>query len=257
MAQVDTQAPWNVAALAAAALELSKTYQPNQALGQQNELVSKAKELISAVQTPMDHMTSLMTAMVEASSVRSLLSFNVLQSIPTTDSISLTGLAAATGVQASLLERILRVLVGTGFITLNKDKIYSHTSLSQAYTGVNGMLFSGIYDELTAMMLLPDYFREKGSKDPDGEAATTHNPNTWRHGQEGKTVFEIMEQNPERLKNFQVMMGMAQHFRPYTGFYDYGMLATEEKGRPPFVDIGGADGTTIAKILEAHPNIKA
>lgn len=65
-----------------------------------------------------------------------------------------------------------------------------------------------------------------------------------------------MEHDTEKLKGFQKLMAMAARFRPFTGFYDFGKLNTTEEGRPVLVDVGGADGTTIAKILEAHPQLK-
>lgn len=72
---------------------------------------------------------------------------------------------------------------------------------------------------------------------------------------EGKTVFEVLEQDPERLRNFHALMGMVEMLRPYTGFYDYGKFASDD-GRVAFVDMGGADGKTISKIIAAHPQIK-
>ena len=66
-----------------------------------------------------------------------------------------------------------------------------------------------------------------------------------------------MEQDPERLKNFQTLLGMTEGIRPFTGFYDFNKLATGgEDDRAVLVDVGGADGTTIARTLEAYPEIK-
>ena len=194
--------------------------------------------------------------MVEGSAIRTLLSFNALQSIPETGSIGLDSLTTTTGAQKSLLERLLRVLVGTNFLSMNADGTYSHTSSSKAYAGMNGNFFSAVFDEMASIVLLRDYFKEKGMREPDGEAAMTHNPDTWKHGMEGKTVFDVLEQDPERLQNFHMLMGMVEMLRPYTGFYDYGKFATED-GRVAFVDMGGADGKTISKILEAYPQLKA
>jgi hypothetical protein len=242
-------------ALAAELLQLSKTYEPSNDQRSEPEIVTKAKQLISAAQTPYSHTLSTVTAMVEASTIHTLLSFNALQSIPYNGSASLSDLETKTGAQKSLLERLLRVLVGTGFLVMNADDTYSHTPSSQAYAGMHGSFFSAVFDEMASIVLLRDYFKEKGMREPDGEAAMTHNPDTWKHGMEGKTVFEILESDPERLKNFHLLMGMVEMLRPYTGFYDYGKFATED-GRVAFVDMGGADGKTIAKIIEAHPGIK-
>ena len=48
-----------------------------------------------------------------------------------------------------------------------------------------------------------------------------------------------------------------ERFRPFTGFYDFSKLGNGvEDGRAVFVDVGGANGKTIAEILKAHPDIK-
>lgn len=241
--------------LAAELAELSKTYEPTKDQMSEPDIVAKAKEIILAAQNPYSHTLSMVTSMVEASTIRTLLSFNALQSIPATGSVTLSDLESKTGAQKSLLERLLRVLVGTNFLKMNDDETYSHTTSSQAYAGMSGSFFSAVFDEMSSIVLLRDYFKEKGMKEPDGERAMTHNPDTWKHGQEGKTVFEILEQDPERLKNFHMLMGMVEMLRPYTGFYNYGKFANED-GRTAFVDMGGADGKTISKIIGAHPELK-
>ena len=134
----------SIQALAAQLLELSKTYEPSNNQRSEPEIVVKAKQLIAAAQTPYSHTLSTVTAMVEASTIRTLLSFNALQSIPPNDSASLSDLETKTGAQKSLLERLLRVLVGTGILTMNADDTYSHTASSQAYAGMHGSFFSAV-----------------------------------------------------------------------------------------------------------------
>ena len=80
---------------------------------------------------------------------------------------------------------------------------------------------------------------------------------TWYAGQEGKTSFEIIAQDPARLLRFQKLMGSVAHLNPFTGVYDFIKLATpDEPERPVFVDVGGGHGHAIAAILSAHPEIK-
>lgn len=257
MAQQTASPPSEVQSLAEDVLELSKHYRSsNGGLGQEPQLVVKAKELITAVQSPIDHAMSLLTTFACAATVRTLMSLKILQAIPTVGSITLTDLEKTTGVQAALTERLLRVVVSYGFIRFNDDRSYSHTRISAGYTcGMLATVFPPIFDEVSLLDALPGYFKLRGAKEPDGEKAMTHNPSTWRAGQEGKTAFELIEQDPERLAEFQQLMNMSAMFRPYTGFYDYRKLATGDTSRPVLVDVGGGDGHTMAKILEAHPEL--
>ena len=250
-------------ALAAEILDLSKHYSPpTGGFGAKSPLVRKAEELIRATQTPLDHGMSLITNMAEGSAIRTLLSFGVFDALPGDGSgITAAELEVATGAQAKLLERLLRILAGSNFLAYNAArKTYCHTPISRGYlsTELTGSLFPTIFDEIALTTKLPAYFRARGAQEPDGDEAKTHNPITWAAGQEGqKTAFEILEQDPEKLAGFVKLMAAAETFRPWTGFYDYAQLATrEEEGRPVLVDVGGADGTCVAKILAAHPEIK-
>lgn len=171
-----TDSKQTIQALAAELLELSKTYEPSSDQRSEPEIVNKAKQIITATQNAYSHTLATVTAMVEASTLRTLLSFNALQSIPENGSISIDGLVAKTRAQKSLLERLLRVLVGTKFLVMNVGDTYAHTPSSAAYAGMNGLFFSAVFDEMCSIVLLRDYFKQKGMKEPDGELAMTHNP---------------------------------------------------------------------------------
>lgn len=71
--------------------------------------------------------------MLELVAIRKLLELDVLNKIPSKGSISLSDLAKATKVRESLLERLLRLVVGTGFIDQTADLEYEHTKFSNAY----------------------------------------------------------------------------------------------------------------------------
>lgn len=76
--------------------------------------------------------------MLEIVAVRTMLSLGVFEKIPQEGSISLADLSAATNVQDSLLERQLRMLVGTGFLDQTPEHEYVHTKFSKAYIQVPG-----------------------------------------------------------------------------------------------------------------------
>lgn len=212
--------PQRLETLANELVELSKTHQPSAAgFGSKSPLVVKAEELIQASQTPVDHAMSLITATTEASAIRTLASFKVFDALPSQSSAGATvaELEKTTGIQAALLNRLLRILAGSTF--LNYDTVqqtYGHTELSAGYTSPSmaGGLFPIVFDEISLMTKLHAYFKARGAWEPDGEEATTHNPTTWNAGQEGKTVFEILEQDPEKLAGFVKLMASVESLRP-------------------------------------------
>ncbi|KAF2169549.1 hypothetical protein M409DRAFT_52084 [Zasmidium cellare ATCC 36951] len=243
------------------------------AFGIEDPLITKAKELIAQAQAPVDYATSLMVTTLEAISLRTLLQLNALQAIPASGSISLTDFSTKSGVQDSLLERLLRVPVNANFIDQDSTSgEYSHTHLSQGFTDPNSMpcrLFSFIYDEgLGGLMpLLPQYLTHQhaqtGKWEEPGASrdSTRFNIQTWHANVEGvKTAFEVMEMNPERMKRFQTSMAIGEQLNPFVGYYNFDKLAVssdeEEADRKALVDVGGGQGLALAAILKAHPSLK-
>jgi DNA-binding IclR family transcriptional regulator len=70
---------------------------------------------------------------MELVAIRTLMHLKALQHIPPTGSTSLTVLSKATGAQDSLLERLLRMCVCTGFLSQPSPGQYSHTKFSMAF----------------------------------------------------------------------------------------------------------------------------
>ncbi|KAK7961069.1 hypothetical protein PG996_011709 [Apiospora saccharicola] len=250
-----------IQALAAEIADMSKHFSGSseQFCVDSQPFLQKPEELVSLAQSPAEHATSMILKTMETAVIRTLLSLNVLQTIPATGSVSLQDLAVATETQASLLERLLRVVTRTGFlIREDGSSSYRHTHTSLAYAGPIGALFSPCYDEgIRALVRLPEYL----SMRPKEEAQNAkYSPFTWNEGQEGKATFEILSDMPARTQGIHTLASNVQHLRPYTGFYDFAKLASskeeEEHDRPVFVDIGGGNGHVIKEVLQAVPQIR-
>jgi hypothetical protein len=103
------------------------------------------------------------------------------------------------------------------------------------------------------MVAFDDYIKLTGkATEPDD---VTKNPYTWRHNQDGKSVWEIMAQYPERIETFQVGLAGQEAAVPIVGYYDFSKLKTDEEGRVELVDVGGGQGQSLLQILEAHPDL--
>ena len=192
------------------------------------------------------------------------MSLGVLDQIPQEGSISLAELSRVTGVQDSLLERQLRMLVGTKFLEQNDDYEYVHTKFSKAYLQEPGPgnSFQLIHDEcLSTMVHLHSYLKDRAREDnkpvqePDDPL---HNPYTRRHGMDGRPVWEIMAQFPDRLRAFQLGFMSQEDSEPIIGFYDFSKLYNPETDgdRNTLVDVGGGQGQSIVQILKAFPSLQ-
>jgi hypothetical protein len=101
----------------------------------------------------------------------------------------------------------------------------------------------------------PDYFEKYGRKEPTTQS---HNPYSYSNRQFDKTVWEIMYQSPERMKNVMQSMNTLEKHLPITGMYDFSWVAKVAKEQPErilFVDVGGGKGQAIRAISKENPEL--
>ncbi|KAF4948526.1 hypothetical protein FGADI_9590 [Fusarium gaditjirri] len=199
----------------------------------------------------------------ELIAIRTFMKLKVLDTIPATGSISLQDLSRATGVQDSLLERMGRVFVASGFLdqTAPDGGEYKHTKFSLVYIldkPAPGHLFLAMYDEwFKHMHNFDDYLVSKRKYEEPQDPL--YNPYTAYWKQEGAPVWSIMMQNPERFQTFQTGMAGIHVAIPVTGHFDFSILKNDSvdigNAIVELVDVGGGEGTVLNKILEAHPEL--
>ncbi|RSL92312.1 hypothetical protein CEP52_013901 [Fusarium oligoseptatum] len=226
-------------------------------------VLEKARALTNALITPDQKPNYHGINIAELVAVRTFMRLKVLDAIPASGSISLKDLSQATGVQDSLLERMGRVLVASGFLdqTDPDGGEYKHTKFSLAYIldkPAPGHLFLAMYDEwFKHMHNFDDYLVSKGKFEEPQDPL--YNPFTAYYKQEGTPVWSIMMQHPERFQAFQTGMSGIDVAIPVTGHFDFSSLKNtpdeETKGVVELVDVGGGEGVVLNKILEAHPDL--
>jgi hypothetical protein len=90
-------------------------------------------------------------------------------------------------------------------------------------------------------------------------ASMTENPFTWGNGKLGSSFFEIISQDPRRIKQFDVAMSTQDHTLPVLGMYPFGeeLVNLPDLGnRPLIVDIGGGRGQSLLQIKEKWPELR-
>ncbi|KAI1008745.1 hypothetical protein LB504_001815 [Fusarium proliferatum] len=227
------------------------------------QILEKTRTLTNALITPDQKPNYHGLNIAELVAIRTFMKLKVLDAIPATGSISLQDLSQATGVQDSLLERMGRVLVASGFLDQTEPDggEYKHTKFSLAYIldkPAPGHLFLAMYDEwFKHMHNFDDYLVSKGKYQEPQDPL--YNPYTAYWKQEGTPVWSIMMQNPERFQAFQTGMAGIDVAIPVTGHFDFSTLKKEspdtDNATIELVDVGGGEGTVLNKILEAHPDL--
>ncbi|KAK3682769.1 S-adenosyl-L-methionine-dependent methyltransferase [Podospora appendiculata] len=233
------------------------------------QIIAKAKELVRALITPDQTPNYHGLNMAELVAIRTFIKLKVLDAIPRTGSISLEDLSKATGAQDSLLERMGRVLVASGFLDQTRPDggEYKHTKFSLAYIldrPAPGHLFLAMYDDwFKNMHNFDDYLAARGQLasacEPDDPL---RNPYTFTHKQDGTPVWSIMAQDPARLQTFQMGMAGIDVAIPVVGHFDFGSAlknSPEEdaRGVVELVDVGGGTGGVLKQILDAHPQLSS
>jgi hypothetical protein len=102
---------------------------------------------------------------------------------------------------------------------------------------------------------MPKYFEKYGRKEPKDE---THTPHTFAYGMPESTVWEVINQDPQRVIDFAQSMNTLEQFLPITGMYDFSWIAEKAKESPDrvlFVDVGGGKGQAIKAIHKENPGI--
>lgn len=220
-------------------------------------LIGLAKDLINELRNPMDMADAHIANANELVAIRTCLHLKAFHAIPFPGSISLDEIADKTSASGALLERLLRMLVCTGFLQSPQAGYYGHTKHSYAYTLMPGpgMFFQLVYDESFLMIdNLHMYLSDKGYTEPVDQR---YSPYAWKSRQEGTDIWEIMAQHPERLHAFQAGLAHADASIPLLGYYDFAQFSEDSSNRPTFVDIGGGAGHVIAQILQAYPQLDA
>ncbi|RVX74920.1 hypothetical protein B0A52_01197 [Exophiala mesophila] len=225
-------------------------------------LINLAKKIQYSLMDPGQMVQAHSLQMAEQVSVRTLLDLKVFEQFPEQGrTISVQALSDKTGVQAALLERLLRPLAGSGFLTQSPDGTFGATKFSTAYTSFPGLFFTLMFDHfLQPMTDLPAYIKKHGPVEP---TSFYINPYSEYHNaaDSGLTTWEIMSKDPEKLKTFQIGLTTGDAMVPVVGYYDFNQLAlTDEEvqqtpDRVSLVDIGGGVGNVVKRILDASPSL--
>jgi hypothetical protein len=159
--------------------------------------------------------------------IRTLTHLGALQAISHLGGATAQQVAEAIDSQCNLVGRLLRSAVSIGFLTYDPGSAaFKHTHLSESWAKPLDLvsdMFNFCYEScLAPMALLPDWLAHNDDhhpSEPTGESAGTHNPLTFGHGTEGKSVFETLAQQPDTLAVFSHVLKAAANLKPFTGIY--------------------------------------
>ncbi|KAK0620413.1 O-methyltransferase-domain-containing protein, partial [Immersiella caudata] len=192
------------------------------------------------------------------SAVRLFQEWGVFDAIPAgPNSISFSELADNVKAEESLLIRVSWMLTSNDILKHipSTPASLAHTPISMLLRGGQPMsaMFKLMYTNIVEVStILPPYFSNYGRREPLGPA---HIPTSFLAGQPHLEYFEHLNQDPTRIENFMLAMGITHRNVPTTGMYPMDSVlaaATGNPSRPIWVDIGGGDGHTVKLFLQSY-----
>ena len=102
---------------------------------------------------------------------------------------------------------------------------------------------------------MPKYFATYGLKEPTG---LHHSILAFANGDPEATPWEVMNREPERMRNFMFSMDSFESAYPFLASFDLSPVlakATESPQRAVLVDVGGGKGHALKAIAKATPGL--
>ncbi|KAK4203206.1 o-methyltransferase [Triangularia verruculosa] len=202
---------------------------------------------------------------IEIIVTRLFLKWDAFQAIPTDAPISFSDLAAKLDADVELISRLTRLLISTGLLSSPKPSHVSHTHRSRSIA--TDELFRStmrliLYEDFPQEAGTPEYYAHYGRHHLPRDK--THTPYAFAKGQPEKSVFELMNAQPELMGIFMQAMTKTQEFMACRQLDHRHQSAQKEEERYDFswafdrshddermqlVDVGGGAGHTLQAIL--------
>jgi hypothetical protein len=156
---------------------------------------------------------------------------------------SVSALAAATGLDADALGRLLRLLASLGIFAENGDGEYVNTRLSETLAAGAPMSMR----DIAALALTPGW---SAALEALPAAVREAGATAWDLAH-GTPIFGYLPAHPDEATVFQGAMTMfsGAEAAAVTDAYDFSGIGT-------LVDVGGSQGVLLASILRANPSMR-
>ncbi|KAK0737844.1 O-methyltransferase-domain-containing protein [Schizothecium vesticola] len=225
------------------------------------KVIGTVKDAVDLIKTASDDVLDWIPLLTQFVAIRLFFRWKVFQNIPLGAGarISYEDLAGKVGADVALIARFAAPLVASKFLRQPAADHVAHTPRSQVYTTDNPIsaMTQMFFDEsLPALCAMPAYFDQFGLKEPTGRLDTV---SAFAFGQLGRSVWDILSDHPDRLRNMMLAMAAMEQMFPSLGSYDlsWALAASKDNDRAVLVDVGGGKGQAVRAILQATPGLPA
>ncbi|KAF2875895.1 S-adenosyl-L-methionine-dependent methyltransferase [Massariosphaeria phaeospora] len=214
------------------------------------EACDKAK---LALETPLDTTIRIMFGGFESVSLRLAVDMQLIdQAMASKGPVTANELSLASGADAILVVRIMRMLVAMGIFNAEKPS-YTCKPLFDLPCATKSTHFPYGASQIPPIVFLPEYFEQKGYKNP-----TDADGGSFQFTYQSKQhFFDWLSARPRLQGAFNTTMGIQRMERGET-WLDYypveGKLRANADGIL-LVDVGGSVGHDVIKFQQRFPNL--
>ncbi|KAK3686896.1 hypothetical protein LTR37_019338 [Vermiconidia calcicola] len=148
----------------------------------------------------------------------------------------------------------MRVVCAQGIGLEPMPDVYAHNEKLLAYTtGPSKCFFKCLIDQDFAFKQLPRYLQTHSKEDLLNR---TKSPYAFAHNMEGKTYYEVISADPDRLEMFNQTLVQMDEAMPVLGMFPFSSLQSQvgaEPDRPFIVDVGGGYVRILMFIQQEAP----
>ncbi|KAK9413324.1 putative O-methyltransferase domain-containing protein [Seiridium unicorne] len=207
---------------------------------------------------PAENVYYVATRTAQSSAIRCAIELGIFQlMMQTSSSKSVDELAASSGAESLLVERLMRTLAGCGIFEQAGERLYQHNTLSRAFFDQNNRdMFQQMYDFVgKGAYVLPTFLKTTGWKNPEGYEQSAINLGL-DISQGG--FWEWLSADPARQALFNSGMQSRPGAINVAAFYNFEEQLNDglKDDEVALVDIGGGRGHALIEIKQAFPGLR-
>ncbi|CEJ81074.1 hypothetical protein VHEMI01224 [[Torrubiella] hemipterigena] len=183
--------------------------------------------------------------------IKVLADFRVFDVVPLEGSITVNELAAAVKLDATFLDRFLRIVLTQGIFNETAPGVYEHTAASKTFRTDEAASFYNL-----GLMQFPQWWKVSEylstHSAPDAKEATKV-PFVWAMGKEGMSYYDAIEEDPVVSDIWHKGMIMIEATQPISGMFPFVSMQAAVEAEPErafVVDVGGGRGNALIAMMK-------
>ncbi|KAK8061612.1 hypothetical protein PG994_007978 [Apiospora phragmitis] len=211
-------------------------------------LLRQVDKLRCGLQGPADAMRFQGTFNMFTAAMNALVEHRVFDLVPLDGTIGLNELASKIGWEPTVLARFVNVVLIQGIFEEPEPRVYKHSASSTAFR--DDALRSYYRIGVPSWWKVSDYLKTHA---PEDVYDPLKSPFSYACGAEGKTYYQLLEEDPAFSDVWHKGMAQAAPFNPVLGMFPFRDMKEAVETAPDrafVVDVGGGRGNAMIDMMQ-------